>query len=576
VIAKVTTPTMVTQGRGRVFFLVAAAIVVALVLFFFLVVPPAPWHVPLTAPADPRIASGALHVHTTRSDGGGTVDDVAAAAARAGLEYVVMTDHGDGRGLTPPAYRSGVLCIDGAEIGTEDGHLVAAGFREPEFPLGGEGRDAIDDIHRLGGIAIAAHPASPKPALAWRDWNARFDGLEWLNADAEWRDESTPALVRLAASYLFRPVGAVAGAFDRPAAALARFDGVAARRSLVAVAGHDAHARLAASGPGDSLSGASLPLPPYETVFRSFGVRAVLDTPLSGDAAADAAAVIRAIRHGRVYTAIDAVASPGRFSFTARSGSAVADVGGRVIPAGPIAFDVVADAPPGAAIVLLHDGRELTSTAAPRLRHEQAPVPGAYRVEVRVPGAPGTPPVPWILASPIHVGIPSGSIPTVAAPVRDLLDLSRPSDVPLWRIEHAPGSRGEMSPDGSGALTLSYQLGAERASSPFVALARPVRLPSEARALTFRASALRPMRISVQLRAPGGRDGVRWRRSVFVDDVERTLRVDFADMRPGEGPPGVPAAERVEALLFVVDTVHADPGTAGTVRIGGITVGAED
>ena len=38
---------------------------------------------------------GAFHVHTTRSDGSGTVEEVAAAAQAAGLQFVVLTDHND-------------------------------------------------------------------------------------------------------------------------------------------------------------------------------------------------------------------------------------------------------------------------------------------------------------------------------------------------------------------------------------------------------------------------------------------------------------------------------------------------
>ena len=29
---------------------------------------------------------------------------------------------------------------------------------------------------------------------------------------------------------------------------------------------------------------------------------------------------------------------------------------------------------------------------------------GAYRVEVSLPGAPGQPPIPWLLSNPIYVG----------------------------------------------------------------------------------------------------------------------------------------------------------------------------
>src|SRR6187551_2985043 len=67
-----------------------------------------------------RAVRGAVHVHTSRSDGTGTVDDVARAAALAGLSFVVITDHGDGaRAPEAPSYRHGVLCIDSVEVSTD-------------------------------------------------------------------------------------------------------------------------------------------------------------------------------------------------------------------------------------------------------------------------------------------------------------------------------------------------------------------------------------------------------------------------------------------------------------------------
>ena len=65
----------------------------------------------------PDVLRGAFHVHTTRSDGALDKDAVAAAAARAGLQFAVFTDHGDATDPPdPPAYIHGVLCIDGVEI----------------------------------------------------------------------------------------------------------------------------------------------------------------------------------------------------------------------------------------------------------------------------------------------------------------------------------------------------------------------------------------------------------------------------------------------------------------------------
>jgi hypothetical protein len=79
---------------------------------------------------------GILHVHTNRSDGRSSPDDVAAAAARAGLKFLIFTDHGDAtRRPDPPAYRSGVLCLDGVEISTSGGHYVAIDLPASPYPL---------------------------------------------------------------------------------------------------------------------------------------------------------------------------------------------------------------------------------------------------------------------------------------------------------------------------------------------------------------------------------------------------------------------------------------------------------
>src|SRR5262245_37002467 len=131
---------------------------------------------------------GLAHVHTNRSDGRSSPDDVAAAAARAGLKFLIFTDHGDAtRTPDPPTYRSGVLCMDGVEISTTGGHYVVIGMPASPYPLGGEPRDVVEDVRRLGGFGIAAHPDSPKPELRWQDWESHIDGVELVNPDTSWR-----------------------------------------------------------------------------------------------------------------------------------------------------------------------------------------------------------------------------------------------------------------------------------------------------------------------------------------------------------------------------------------------------
>src|SRR3954469_10463895 len=162
-----------------------AAFAAAVAVFVLLTIQPR--RLILPPPADGTLA-GVIHIHTDRSDGLSGPDDIAAAAARAGLNFLVFTDHGDAtRRPDPPTYRSGVLCLDGVEITPTGGHYIALDMPASPYPLGGEPRDVVADVRRLGGFGIAAHPDSPKPELRWSDWEAPIDGVEWINPDTSWR-----------------------------------------------------------------------------------------------------------------------------------------------------------------------------------------------------------------------------------------------------------------------------------------------------------------------------------------------------------------------------------------------------
>src|SRR5262245_32403885 len=227
----------------RVRWVVMLALLAGATTCFVLLPPPAQTLV-VTGTLKPPLR-GAIHVHTRRSDGTGTVDDIAAAASRAGLAFVIFTDHGDGsREPERPVYRHGVLCIDAVEISTAAGHVVALDLPRSPYPLGGEARDVVADIDRLGGMAIAAHPFSMKPELRWTDWSTPIDGLEWVNGDSEWRDESFGSLSRALLTYPFRRSGTLSSLLDRPAQSLEKWDGLTATRPTVSVAAADAHARI--------------------------------------------------------------------------------------------------------------------------------------------------------------------------------------------------------------------------------------------------------------------------------------------------------------------------------------------
>jgi len=559
--------------------IIAAVIVITATIVAFSL-PPAREPLAITS-AIPAGARGVMHVHTRRSDGTGTIDDVAAAAARAGLKFVIVTDHGDGaRRPEPPAYRQGVLVIDALEISTDDGHVIALGIDRSPFPLGGEGRDVIEDIARLGGMAIVAHPGSKKPDLQWLDWAAPFDGLEWLNGDSEWRDETRMTLLRSLLTYPLRPVETLGQLLDRPDDVLQRWDELVQRRRVVAVAGSDAHARLALRSAPDPYDGsAALRLPGYERLFDTFSI-VIPQLRLTGDAGEDAGRVSDELRHGHVFTAIDALATPAAVTFTATSGSRQVS-GGDVLPLeGPVSVRVASNAPGGSTITLFKDGAPIATSTQAALEFSAAAAPAVYRAEIGLRHAPGAPPVPWIVTNPIYVGRTEQAPPTESRPAtRAFTTIYDNGQAAGWQIEANAQSAGAVDvarAEGGGTqLRWRYALGGGRSDGPYVALvvaAGPA--VASADRVIFSARADKPMRLTMQVRVPKGPAGERWQRSFYVDEMPREIALFFDEMRPmGETTTKQPTLSEVQALLWVVAPPNTPLGASGQVWLDNVRYG---
>ncbi len=546
------------RARSRV--LVVAMVLAAGAAWVAWLRPPEPLPaVGVPVATDVRVA---YHVHTRRSDGTGTVEDVAAAARQAGLAVVVVTDHGDGTGASdPPRYIGGVLVVDAVELSTWAGHYVAIGASPSPYPLGGEPEAVVEDVRRLGGFGIAAHPGSSKADLKWRDWDAPFDGLEWLNADSEWRDRPG-ALLRALLTYPLRPAATITALLDRPAFELRQWDQLTARRPVAGLAAHDAHARLGVRGVGEPYDGdVALDLPDYAPMFAAFSNVARLTRPLSGDAVADAAAVTEAIAAGHTYAVITGLAPSGRVHFTARSGGVSAAMGEHLVPRGPVTFDFTADAPPGARATLICGGRATAEGRDGQVRWTTGDSPGACRVEVATGGGG----VPWLVTNPIYARSELAEpnprrlgTPTLVLPIDGSGDAAR------WTSEVAAGSEGRAAPADPTGVAFTWRLGQGANQHSAIRFEAPPSLATSDR-LILRAQADRPMRMWVQVRTPrdGGR---RWGRSVYLDQTTREVAIAWRDLAPldRDAPRAVPLAE-VTAVLLVVDTVHARAATGGTV-----------
>ncbi len=549
--------------------------------------PPVPVVTPAAAwPPSGFPLRGAYHVHSTISDGTGTIDEIAAAAAAAGLAFVILTDHGDGtRQPDPPRYMSGVLVIEGVEINTSGGHLVALGAAPSAYPLAGAPRAVLEDVHRLGGFGVAAHPGSPRTSLQWTDTEAPVDGLEWLNADSEWRDELPASLGRLLITYALRPAETLASMLDRPDDVLARWDALARTRPVMSLAGTDAHQRLGfrrqQTDPFEE--GWHLRLPGYEASFRAFSTHVVLDAPLSGDPVRDAGVVLGLLRHGRSYTVIDAVASPGGFDFRASSGGVFARMGDVLDIVDSVLIEMRMAAPPGTRMILLRDGAPFFETTEAEARVNVLTAPGVYRVELEVPGVPGRPPVPWLVSNPIYVGLREAHARAAAGVARAAAGARGNVATEMWTAEASADSTSRLHADlvldGVAALGWQFGLAPGRPAGQYAALRFPVAPGSGGLSgrdrVQLRLRADRPMRVWVQVRTSAGVDGERWGRSLYLDQRFRSADLFFDEFVPlGQTSSPLPPLDRIDALLLVVDTVNTQPGSTGTIQIAEMWLGS--
>jgi hypothetical protein len=546
--------------------------VLAVVVMLFLL-PPASSE---TAAPPASTVRGVYHIHTSRSDGSGTPEEVAAAAARAGLQFVILTDHGDGtRVPDPPAYRSGVLTLDAVELNTSGGHYAALGMPVAPYPLAGTPDAVIEDVTRLGGFGIAAHPGSARPSLRWTGWDAAFDGLEWINADSEWRDESRLPMARALATYLWRSPEAMATLLDRPSTVLAQWDRIALSRRVLAIAASDAHARLGFSeGSDPDMSAFHVPLPGYTAMFRVFSNHVVLDAPLTGRAAEDAGRLLAALRTGRLYSVIDGLASPGALSFTATSGARTAQIGDDLAIEGEVQLRASVSAPPGTTIVLFKNGDRVHEVTDGVLEMNGGRDAAVYRVEAYVRDGPGGPPVPWIVSNPIYAGL-------TRTPPRKIVEAAPSSRIPARVAEATVASGGRTDRSelttpprdplarriaGQPPLAWSFALSPGTPAGQFAAIEIPITggLAAFDR-VRFRVSSPRPVRAWVQFRAPVG-NSERWGSTFYTDAVGRLVDVPLGAFMPiGETSSEQPPLDRVDSLLFVVDTMNFLPGATGSM-----------
>ena len=334
-----------------------------------------------------------VHIHSTHSDGTGTVREIARAAGRARADVVLLTDHDTmaARRLGEEGWYGDVLLLAGEEVSPVGrDHLLVFGLDEHVRHRGLDACAVARAARDRGGLGFAAHPFSEgsvrfkRPGMPYGGLDCdALHGIElWSFAnDTGERIAGVPSLIR----FLAMP-GRV---LDHPPERNMRgWDELCRRRRMVALGGLDAHQFGKRVGPVVPLK-----IMAYHRTFRHIRTHVLCSAPPSRELEPDRALIFDALREGRCYIGVDSVAPARGFRF---EGGDV-PMGGEA-PAGR--RTLTARTPLAARLRLLRDGAEIASAEGTSLDVE-VEEPGVYRAEARrrAKGRERT----WIVSNPVYL-----------------------------------------------------------------------------------------------------------------------------------------------------------------------------
>ena len=361
-------------------------------------------------------AAGNMHMHTPYSDGEKYHAAIAEDAIKAGLDFVIVTDHNIWVQGLDGYYESDngrVLLFTGEEVHDvrrrpQASHFLAYGAEQELASLAADPQQLIDETIGAGGFGFLAHPHEKdlpivnEPNLGWHDWDIEgFTGLEIWNYMSSLKNRLAEALEglrwqnRLTGNAVALRIGLnPEKALTTPEPeTLALWDKLLAQgKRIVAIGNSDAHGTPMSMGP------ITREIYPYEFLFRAVNTHILTMKPLSGDATVDKKLILDAVGRGNAWVGYDMPGSTRGFKFSGK-GANKGIMGDRVKLDAGATLQVLTPARANIRLirhgdVVAHVENETTLTHMPL-------EPGAYRVECTVPylGQERG----WIYSNPIYL-----------------------------------------------------------------------------------------------------------------------------------------------------------------------------
>ena len=342
---------------------------------------------------------GALHIHSSFSDGSGNVKDIALTANEVGLDYIILTDHNTLRALHEgyEGFYGNTFLMVGCEINDKQNqnHYLALGINE-SFSTRMPAKEYVKKVKESGGIGFLAHPDEKRssfkehPPYPWVDWDIQdFDGIEIWNHMSEWMENLTEENKYQA---FLHPLRTIVGPTKE---LLQKWDQINMHRKVTAVGGIDAHAHKV-----NVLGFFEVEVFPYKVLFKSIRTHILTSREIVDDGSPEGLQktkkiILDALKYGRSFIANSYHGDAKGFRFFAKVGNKKYNMGDEIKYSENIVLKVLLPTPIGL-IKLIRNG-ELYDEIEQSEVEIRINEPGIFRVEVYINGKA------WIFSNHIRI-----------------------------------------------------------------------------------------------------------------------------------------------------------------------------
>ena len=261
---------------------------------------------------------GVTNVRSNLSSGSSNPSEIIASAKKSNLDFLVLTDSNQFESSSSSSgYYGSLLVLDESEYSFLDSRLIYYSGQDQKQPQSLQESalfftDLLSqkEIEKRDSIVVLAQPFKGENSTWSGEYPAGLDGIEVINpksiSEQAWKKSKFNVLVSLL-TYPFSPNLAFLRLFNEPKNELALWDSVASTRPFLGFAGSDASARAF------PLTDYLMKFPSYQKSFEFVSNHLLIQTELTGNFSKDRIKILRALKKGQFYLALDLLGDPRGF-----------------------------------------------------------------------------------------------------------------------------------------------------------------------------------------------------------------------------------------------------------------------